>query len=86
VWIPETAKQGWLIITRDSRIQEHERERAAVREYGARMIAIASADGRGPWQQLEAVMCQWRRIEALLEQDGPFIYSLTRTTLRPVAL
>ena len=31
VWIPETARQGWLIITRDRHIQEHRAEIAAVK-------------------------------------------------------
>jgi hypothetical protein len=51
VWIPETARHGWLIITRDRRI-------------------------------LEVLMCQWRRIEAVLEEKGPLIYSVTRTSMR----
>jgi len=31
-------------------------------------------------------MSQWRSIEATLEEDGPFIYSATRTTLRSIPL
>ena len=31
-------------------------------------------------------MTQWRGIEALVDRPGPFIYSATRTTLRPIAL
>jgi hypothetical protein len=41
-WIPETARQGWLIITRDSRIQHHRAELDAVRTSGARMITLAT--------------------------------------------
>lgn len=41
-WIPEVSRRGWLIITRDSRIQEHRAEVAAVRDNGGRMIALAS--------------------------------------------
>src|ERR1035437_5916581 len=36
VWIPETARQGWLIITRDRHIQDHRAEIEAVRSSGAR--------------------------------------------------
>ncbi|OLB78963.1 MAG: hypothetical protein AUI14_11560, partial [Actinobacteria bacterium 13_2_20CM_2_71_6] len=39
VWIPEVARRGWLIITRDRHIREHRREMAAVREHGARIYA-----------------------------------------------
>jgi hypothetical protein len=31
-------------------------------------------------------LCQWRAVERLLGQPGPFIYSLTRTALRSVEL
>src|SRR4029077_2684698 len=31
---------------------------------------------------LEVVMCQWRRIESLLAETGPFIYFATRTSIR----
>ncbi len=83
-WIPEAARRGWLIITRDSRIQDHRAEVEAVRVHGARMIALAGGDARGTWHQLEVMMCQWRAIEQCLEEPGPFIYSATRTTLRAV--
>jgi uncharacterized protein with PIN domain len=82
VWIPETARQGWLIITRDRAIQDKRAEIAAVRHHSARMVTLASAEAKTVWLQLEVVMCQWRRIEGLLGQAGPFIYSATRTGLR----
>lgn len=86
VWIPECSRQGWLIITRDSRIQSHTREVNAVRSFNARMVALASAEAKTTWDQLEVFMTQWRAMERLLEQDGPFIYSATRSTLKPIAL
>ena len=86
-WIPEVARRGWLIITRDSRIQEHRAEVAAVRDNGARMIALASRDAGGTWAQLEVFFAQWRRIEATLDEPGPFIYTASRTApLRAVDL
>ena len=86
VWIPETARQGWLIITRDSRIQHHQAELDAVRNSGARMITLASDEARGTWAQLEVFMSQWRAIERRLEERGPFIYTASRTVLRQVDL
>lgn len=85
-WIPETARQGWLIITRDSRIQHHRAELDAVRTSGARMITLASDEARGTWAQLEVFMSQWRAIERRLEEPGPFIYTASRTVLREVRL
>jgi hypothetical protein len=86
IWIPETARQGWLIITRDSRIQDHRAEIEAVRSSSARMIALASEEARNTWLQLEIVMSQWRAIERKLDEPGPFIYAASRTVLRPVDL
>jgi hypothetical protein len=86
IWIPETAHRGWLVITRDSRIQHHRAELRAVQSSGARMIALAGTDAGGTWEQLETLMNQWRGIEKRLDEPGPFIYIATRTTLRPVDL
>lgn len=85
-WIPEIAALGWLIITRDSRIQDHKAEIAAVRDYGAKMVALSSRDARSTWLQLEVVMSQWRAIEPLTDQDGPFIWKAFRSGLSKVAL
>ena len=86
MWIPAVAAQGWLIVTRDARIAQHRAEVAAVRDCGARLVALSGREATGTWAQLEIVMSQWRRFEELLERDGPFVYSLTRTSLRPVPL
>ncbi|MGI5233783.1 hypothetical protein [Actinoallomurus sp. CA-142502] len=86
VWIPEVTHRGWLIITRDSKIQIRRREIQAVREHGARMIAFGGVDAISTFAQLEILMCQWRNIEARLDEDGPFIYAANRTSFRPVPL
>lgn len=86
IWIPEVAERGWLIVTRDSRISEHRAELDAVRDFGARMVALAGQDAKGTWQQLEVLLSQWRRIESLLEDEGPFIWRATRSGLSKVAL
>jgi hypothetical protein len=79
-------RQGWLIITRDSRIQHHRAELDAIRTSGARMITLASDEARGTWAQLEVLMSQWRAIERRLEEPGPFICMASRTVLREVSL
>lgn len=83
-WIPEVAARGWLIITRDANIAVNRAEIAAVRDNGARMVALASKDARTTFDQLELLMIQWQAIEALVDEPGPFIYSATRTTLRSI--
>jgi PIN like domain len=86
VWIPTVTLQGWLIITRDSKIQIHRREITAVRDHGARMVTIVGDEPRGTFAQLEILMSQWRRIEACLDEDGPFIYAASRTAFRSIPL
>lgn len=85
-WIPRVADAGWRIITRDNRIQHHRAEIAAVRDNGARMVALTGDDARSTWTQLEVLFTQWRRIEPLAETPGPFIWALTRTARREVPL
>lgn len=86
VWIPEVTRRGWLIITRDSNIAVRRAEIVAVRESGARMVALGGTDAIGTWAQLEVLMRWWRSIERLLDEDGPFIYRATRTRFAPIDL
>jgi hypothetical protein len=86
IWIPEVARRGWLVITRDSKIQQHRAEVAAVRDHRACMVALAGQEARNTWDQLEIIMTQWRRIEDLHGLPGPFIYTATRTTLNKLDL
>jgi hypothetical protein len=39
-----------------------------------------------PCYQLEVFMAQWRRIEVLAGQPGPFIQRVSRTTVTPIAI
>lgn len=48
------------------------------------MVALAGKDARDSWHQLETLMTQWRKIEALLDEPGPFIYTVARTSIRRV--
>jgi hypothetical protein len=73
-------------LTRDSRIQERTAEINAVRANGTRMVALSSAEAKTTWAQLEIFMSQWRAIERLTEEPGPFIYAATRTTRRSMSI
>jgi hypothetical protein len=46
------------------------------------MVNLAADDATDRFAQMEVIMCQWRRISALLEDKGPFIYAVTRTSMR----
>lgn len=49
-WIPRVAAEGWLIITRDSQIQAHRSHVLAMRESGARMVALSGKEARSTWE------------------------------------
>lgn len=85
-WIPVVAEAGWLIVTRDSHIQDHRAEIAAVRDNGAKMVALSGRDATTTWKQLEVLFTQWRAIEPLASRDGPFIFAATRSGLRSIEL
>lgn len=85
-WIPQVARHGWLIITRDSKIAENRNEIAAVRENSAKMVALNQQDARTKWGQLEVFMTQWRRIEAVVTDPGPFIWRTSRTAMTAIPL
>jgi len=86
VWIPQVAALGWLIITRDARIQDHRAEIEAVRASGARMVVLGSREATTTWTQLELFMGQWRVIERLAGKPGPLLCNVTRTSVRAVPL
>jgi hypothetical protein len=85
-WIPEVARRGWLIVTRDSRIIENRSEIAAVRENRAKMVALNQQDASTKWRQLEVFMTRWRDIDKLVDAPGPFIWRASRTTLTQIPL
>lgn len=80
------AARGWLIITRDSKIIENRGEISAVRESGAKMVALNQRDARTKWGQLEVFMTRWRDIESLTAEPGPFIWRASRTAMTPISL
>ncbi len=84
IWIPQVTAKGWLIVTRDSQIQEHRAEIDAVRNNDARMVALNGRDTVGTWNQLEVLMRNWRSIEHVRDERGPYIYAATRTTFRRI--
>lgn len=50
------------------------------------MVALGGQDAFGTWQQLELLMTQWRAVEMVAADDGPFIYNASRSGLRRIAL
>jgi len=78
-WIPMVTSEGMVIITRDAAIQHSRSELDTVINHNAKMLTLTGKDAKTVWSQLEVVMCQWRWIERVRDQPGPFIYRVTRT-------
>ena len=85
-WIPEVAARGWLIVTRDSMIIQNRNEISAIRQNNAKMVALNQRDAQTKWGQLEVFMTQWRRIEALAAERGPFKWRVSRTAMTSIPL
>ena len=79
-------RRGWLIVTRDNNISQNRAEIAAVRDNGAKMVALNQQDALTKWGQLEVFMTQWRAIEALIDAGGPFIIRASRTAMSAIPL
>lgn len=50
------------------------------------MVVLGGDEALDTFHQVEVFMCQWRKIEPLLDEPGPFIYVAPRTTMRQVDL
>lgn len=67
-------------------ITQNRNEIAAVRENKAKMVALNQRDAQTKWGQLEVFMTQWRSIEAVISQPGPFIWRVSRTVMTQIPL
>ncbi len=84
IWIPTIAAAGIAAITRDSRIERHPSEQAAVINSNARLFALHPDQAVTVWSQLELIMRQWRKIEHLARQPGPYMYKVSRSRVRRI--
>jgi hypothetical protein len=85
-WIPAVTQAGLAIITRDNHIASRSAEIHEVIHAGARMFAITSSEQLQTWDLLSIVVAQWPRLELAAQENGPFIYSVTRTMMNKLDL
>jgi hypothetical protein len=74
------------VTTRAAQVRFYVDEINAVRENGAKMVALNQKDARTKWGQLEVFTTRWRDIEPLTAEPGPFIWRASRTTMTPISL
>lgn len=73
-WIPHVARQGWVILTKDRKIQHRLSERLAVQDSGARLFALV---GRrlGGEAMAATILRAGRRMEKFVKKHPPTIHS-----------
>ena len=77
-WIPEVAKRGWILITKDEHIRRNPLERAAYEEAGLRGFVVTGRDMTG----LELGALLVRSLPAMVRRvagrPGPSLFTLSR--------
>ena len=84
-WISVCAANDWIVITKDRHMATRPAERQLIVGSQARHVRIEGPPAQRKlrkWDQLEILVGQWRAIERVTTQPGPWIYVATRTRLR----
>ena len=78
VWLPEVARRGWVILTKDRKIRYRALEFDALINSGARTFVLTSGNLTAD-EASQILVKAIPRMEKLLEKrKGPFIASVTR--------
>jgi hypothetical protein len=78
IWLAHAGSQGWVVLTKDQRIQKRPNELAAVLTARVRQFVLVDAGLTAP--QMAKVFVQARKsMERLLRRrEAPFIASITK--------
>jgi hypothetical protein len=69
-WIPHVARQGWVILTKDRKIQHRLSERLAVQDSGARLFALVGKRLGGE-AMAATILRAGRRMEKFVKKHRP---------------
>lgn len=79
VWLRETGRQGWLVMTRDKKIKSRPGERRAIMESGAGCFILSYRKALKKEEIAEMVLSFLEDMEGLFEKTPrPFIYTVNR--------
>ena len=82
VWIPEVARRGWVILTKDKRIRHASVEIEALRGARARYVCLSAANLTGP-EQADCLVKHWKTIDSVVvNKPVPLIVSVTRQNVQ----
>jgi PIN domain-containing protein len=78
-WLPEIGRKGWILVTKDWRIQQRPLERAAIINAGVRAFVLreASLSRRGIVELLKLSMPMM--LKYIGKYQAPFIFALELT-------
>jgi predicted nuclease of predicted toxin-antitoxin system len=82
--IQAVAQNGWVLVTRDKRIERRPAEIKAIKDSAAKCIVLIQRVNLTRWDMLQRLVCSWEEIEGIVDSIvGPFILKLYRRG-RPV--
>jgi hypothetical protein len=74
-WIPDIAKRGWLVVSRDKKIRTRLRQRALVKQHGLGCFILQQKQDPTRWQYLKLLAASLDEMERLhTNTPKPFIY------------
>lgn len=87
-WIPEVARRGLVVISRDRRIRTKPAELELLRQYGLRVFWIAGKRDLATWDYLVRIVRRWSDIEATIEDkgSGPWFVAINEGGLGEIAV
>ena len=69
-WVPEVARRGWVVLSKDLNIASNALERITLFESGARVFLLSQQDLSGP-AQATAFLQALRRIRNIARSEPP---------------
>jgi hypothetical protein len=82
VWLPEVARHGWAILTKDKAIRRRPIEKQALIRSGARAFVLSSGNMRGQ-DMADVLVKHLRRMERVVHRTNPpFVAVVHRTSVQ----
>lgn len=77
-WIPEVARRGWVLITKDKNIRRNPLERAAYEQAGLRGFVATGGDLSGKDLGELLVRCLDGMTRRAHKRPGPLLFAISR--------
>ena len=77
-WIPEVARRGWVLITKDQNIRRNPLERAVYEAARLRGFVLTGKDMDGPETAGLLVRCLPGMVRRVVDKPGPSLFTISR--------